>query len=313
MNLKNIQDPNINNICAIVITYHPDKELFGRIERIASQVNKVIIVDNGSFKVSIEMLKKISSKLGAHLILNENNLGVATALNIGFKEAKNSHEDFEWCLTMDQDSIVETNMIQNLITAYKDCPFREKVGIIGSNYEEYHTGRILFNNEGVFNSWAEVENLPTSGCLNSLNIFQIVGKFRDNFFVDYVDTEYCFRIRDHGFRVIISPLINMRHPLGNYKFSNLYKFLFGKDMITNYPPTRHYYWTRNGLKLVRERFWKNTAWALKELYYLTFRRVLIVLLFEDLKLQKLRSILLGIFHSIINKEKTLIPNSNSIN
>ena len=68
--LKKTQEPNINNICAIVITYHPDKELYGRIERIVSQVNKVIIVDNGSSKACIEMLKRISSDLGVYLVLD---------------------------------------------------------------------------------------------------------------------------------------------------------------------------------------------------------------------------------------------------
>ena len=162
----------------------------------------------------------------------------------------------------------------------------------------------MFNNEDVNDSWAEVDNLPTSGCLNSINIFQKVGKFRDELFIDYVDTEYCMRIKDHKFRVIISPLINMTHPLGNYKSNNLYKFLTGQGMITNYPPVRHYYWTRNGLTLVRERFWKNTKWALNELYYLIFRRVLIVLIFEDHKFLKLRNILLGFIHSILRKTKT---------
>ena len=62
--------PNMQNICAIVITYHPDTELYDRIERIASQVNKVIIVDNGSSEKNILILNKISTELGVHLILN---------------------------------------------------------------------------------------------------------------------------------------------------------------------------------------------------------------------------------------------------
>ena len=302
---QNIVEPCKNNICAIIVTFHPDEEIQDRIERIAIQVKKIIIVDNNSCQETRKKLKKISEHVGAKLILNNTNLGVATALNIGFQECINSQDGFEWCLTMDQDTILKTNMIQNLISAYKDCPFREQVGIVGSNYEEYHTGRILFNNIGINNSWAEVEHLPSSGCLNSINIFQEVGKFRDEFFIDYVDTEYCIRIKDHGFKVIISPFINMIHPLGNYKFNNLYKFLTGHDLITNYPPIRHYYWTRNGLTLVRERFWKNTKWALNQLYYLILRRVLIVLIFEDHKLLKLRNIVLGIFHSIIRKAKNL--------
>jgi len=304
--LKKTQEPNINNICAIVITYHPDKELYGRIERIVSQVNKVIIVDNGSSKACIEMLKRISSDLGVYLVLNNNNMGVATALNNGFDFVNNCDYSYEWCLTMDQDTILYPHMVQNLIKAYKDCPFREEVGIIGSNYEEHATGRILFNNKKENKSWAEVEHLPTSGCLTSIPIFKFVGRFRDDLFIDYVDTEYCMRLKEYGFRVLISPNVNMKHPLGNYKFDKLYKFLFGRDMITNYPPIRHYYWTRNGIILIRERFWKNMKWAIKELYYLMIRRVMIVLLFEDLKIKKIRNIFLGFFHACIKHHSNLI-------
>jgi rhamnosyltransferase len=296
---QHILGPCKNNICAIIVTFHPDIKIQDRIKLIANQVKKVIIVDNKSSEEIRKELKIIAKDLSAKLILNDNNLGVATALNIGFQEAIDSKEGFEWCLTMDQDTILNNDMVQNLISAYNDCPFREQIGIIGSNYEEYHTGRILFNIKDVNDLWAEVDNLPTSGCLNSINIFQKVGKFKDELFIDYVDTEYCMRIKDHKFRVIISPIINMTHPLGNYKSNNLYKFLTGQEMITNYPPVRHYYWTRNGLSLVRERFWKNTKWALNELYYLIFRRVLIVLIFEDQKLLKLRNILLGFIHSFL--------------
>ena len=305
INLKISPEPNMQNICAIVITYHPDIELYDRIERIASQVNKVIIVANGSSEENILMLKKISSELGVHLILNQNNLGIATALNIGFDFAYKSDYLFDWCLTMDQDTILYPQMVQNLIIAYNDCPFRTELGIIGSNYEEYNTGRILYENKNDKKSWAEVEHLPTSGCLTSVPVYKFLGRFRDNLFIDYVDTEYCMRLKQNGFRVIISPKVNMRHPLGNYKHDKLYKFLTGSDMITNYPPIRHYYWTRNGVTIAREYFWKNMKWSIKELYYLLIRRVAIVILFEDLKIKKIKKIVLAVFHACINRHSKL--------
>ena len=116
------------------------------------------------------------------------------------------------------------------------------------------------------------------------------------------------RLKENGFRVIISPRVNMRHPLGNYKYNKLYKILTGKDMITNYPPIRHYYWTRNGITISRERFWKNMKWSINELYYLLIRRVGIVILFEDLKIKKLKVIILAVFHACINRHFNLEEN-----
>lgn len=291
------QAPRPDNICAIVITYHPDKGLFERIRQINQQVDRVVIVDNNSSAASLSMIEKISKELGVHLILNDTNFGVATALNIGVHYVIDCGGGYDWFLTLDQDTLPYPSMIQNLIAAYNECPNKNMVGIIGSNYQEKTTGQILFHGGREGEVWAEVENLPTSGSLTSIAAFQEVGGFRDDLFIDYVDTEYCIRLRQMGYIVIISPEICMLHPLGYYKPDKLYKFLCGRLMVTNYPALRHYYWTRNGIILVREQFWGNMKWSIKEIYYLIIRRPLTVLLFEDDKIIKMKNICLGIYHA----------------
>ena len=310
MNDQKRQAPTPHNICAIVVTYHPDEGLPERIERIWRQVDKVIIVDNHSSATCLEMIRKISSHLGVHLILNDKNLGVATALNQGVRYAIDCGDTYTWVLTLDQDTHPYPTMVQSLISAYNDCPYRERVGIIGSNYQEWTTGRILFPSGNGNQTWAEVENLPTSGCLTSIPIFEEVGSFRDDLFIDYVDVEYCMRLRAGGYRVIISPKVCMQHPLGYYKSDRLYKFLCGRSMVTNYPPLRHYYWTRNGIILAREYFWKNMKWSLNEIYYLLIRRLVTVLLFEDNKMLKIRYMCRGIHHAFL-PQRTKFPDNIS--
>ena len=301
--------PKKNNICAIIVTYHPDEEFPKRLKNVMNQVDKVIIVDNHSSSACLCMLEKISSDPRVNLIINKENLGVATALNQGVKHLTNYSESYSWFLSLDQDTLLFPFMLQNLISAFNECPFNHQVGIIGSNYQEWTTGKILFNSQQENQIWAEVENLPTSGCLTSMKIFQHVGNFRDDFFIDYVDTDYCLRLRDKGYRVIISPQVGMKHPLGYYKPNKCYNFLFKKSMVTNYPPIRHYYWTRNGLTLVGERLSKSLKWSLREVYYLLIRRLVTVLLFEDKKILKIKYIIIAIFDASLsrrNKKRGLI-------
>jgi len=291
--------PNKNNTCAVIVAYHPDNEFPERVERISKQVGKVIVVDNGSSENCVVMLNKLSEDKKVDLILNNKNLGVATALNIGLRFAINLDKGFSWCLTMDQDTIVYPELLEVLISAYTHCPFRRDVAIVGSNYEEWTTGRILFNADTDGQKWAEVDHLPTSGCLTSIEVYKSVGGFRDDFFIDYVDTEFCIRIKENGYRIIIAPKVCMRHPLGYYRKNKLYKILCGRSMVSNYPPVRHYYWSRNGMVLAREYTWRETRWAIGQIYYILIKRSLAVILFEDEKLSKIRNIFLGFFHSLL--------------
>lgn len=293
--------PTPENIHAIVITYHPDDGLYERIKCIQQQVNEIIIVDNHSSENCLAMIKKISSELGVKLILNKSNRGIAEALNQGVRYVVDCENTFHWILTLDQDSMPFPSMVPNLIAAYNGYPFKERVGIIGSNYREKTTNKVLFQEIYGNKTWAEVENLPTSGSLISTQAWRDVGPFRDDFFIDYVDTEYCMRLRNKGYRVLISPKVGMIHPLGYYRVSKLHKLLRGSSMITNYPPFRHYYWTRNGVILILENLWRDTNWSLNEAYYLFFRRIITILLFEDKKLIKIGNICLGVWHALISR------------
>ena len=290
--------PTRNNILGVIVTYHPDMELRGRVEKIRHQVDKLLIIDNKSAPDCVLMIQRISTDLGVDVIENESNLGIAEALNQGFKYAERFGDRYSWVLTLDQDSDCYSTLIEQLISAYDHCPFRDEVGMIGTNYREKTTARILHEKTTEDEDWEEVKNLPTSGCITSLTAFSELGNFRKDFFIDYVDTEYCMRLRGKGYRVLISPKVGMIHPLGYYRVSKLHQWLHGYSMITNYPPFRHYYWTRNGTTLIRENFRRDINWSLHEAYYIFFRRIITMLIFEDKRIVKLGNISLGVWHAI---------------
>ena len=174
--------PFSNNICAVIVTYHPDNGLRERIEQIRHQVDKLLIVDNNSASDCVAMIRRISTDLDVDVIENESNLGVAEALNQGFEYAECFGDRYSWVLTLDQDTYCYSTLIQQLTLAYKDCPFRDEVGIIGTNYKEKTTGRILHENTKADENWEEVKILPTSGCITSLAAFSESGRFSERFF-----------------------------------------------------------------------------------------------------------------------------------
>src|SRR5258708_4061614 len=80
--------PRKEYLCAVVVTYFPDEKLLDRLQKIQQQVDRVVVVDNGSSGESAESLRTAEQKLHLEVIRNAENLGIATALNQGVRQAQ---------------------------------------------------------------------------------------------------------------------------------------------------------------------------------------------------------------------------------
>ena len=52
---------NTTQVCAILVTHHPDDGFPDRIARIAPQVGALVIVDNGSNAAAVRMLRELTA------------------------------------------------------------------------------------------------------------------------------------------------------------------------------------------------------------------------------------------------------------
>lgn len=302
MNIANRSQasPRPDNICGVVITYNPDEKLFERLESLAKQVDEMLLIDNHSSGSARDIVIDAATRHGAHLLVNEENLGIAAALNQGIRFAID--QGSEWVLTMDQDTLASPTMIQDLLTAYNDCPFRNNVGAVGSNYREWNTGRVLLQNAaGYDETWIETDRVVTSGTLIPTSIFKEIGQFCEGLFIDGVDIEYCLRLRSRGFKIIMTTRPCMTHSLGNCEVVN---FMGIRGGLWHHPPFRNYYITRNNLLITRRYLKKQTKWVLRNLAAVGCR-LLATILFEDSRPDNIRYISLGIYHALISKSGRL--------
>src|SRR5260370_5972902 len=250
-----VTPPSKEAICAVIVTYHPDGGLFSRTERVARQVGQVVVVDNGSPDSSVSYLRRLYEKLQAHLILNCRNQGVACALNQGVRWA--AEQGYSWVLTLDQDSLVAHQMVDSMVKAFRSHASPEKLAVIAVNYSNSSNGRALLEPaEETDSPWKEVKTAITSGSLLSVRAFHAIGGFRDEFFIDCVDLEYCLHARAHVFLVILACTILMKHSI--WRMSK-HRFLWKETGTSNHLPFRHYFMARNTLTLSREYVWKEHA------------------------------------------------------
>jgi rhamnosyltransferase len=284
--------PSKSNICAVIVTYFPDEGFANRLSRIHMQVGHVVVVDNASDEETFKHVQTALSEPRIDVIRNSENLGIATALNQGVRWALEN--GYDWTLLLDQDTTPFHNMVRILTRAYDEFPRKNELAMIGSNYTPD-----LQPDSGASTapSWVKRKIVITSGSLVSLEVFRIVGFFRDEFFIDCVDFDFCLRTRSMGFEIIEVPEPIMQHFIGN---PTAHRLPWAETETTNHNPWRWYYMTRNHLILWREFLWKDPAWVVKAAYS-RIRVTLFMLLFEESKFLKVKYITLGFRDGIMGR------------
>ena len=276
------------DVCAVLVTYHPDAGFAARAARIAPQVAHTVIVDNGSDAGAMSGLHALTAHPGIALIANGANLGIARGLNQGIEYARS--RGCGWAVLLDQDSAVDDTLVKSLRAVAADFP-GPRLAVVGARFRDTQ-GRpadtLPLGQAG--GRWREVESVITSGSLVSLAAHAAIGPFRDDFFIDYVDTEYCLRARALGYAVI-----ETREPLMSHTVGAPSRHLaWGKTRwTTNHSAERRYYIARNNTVMLREYGTrKGRSWRWKSLvrsYRLTQR----IALYEDDRVAKILAVWQG--------------------
>lgn len=285
--------PTPQNTCAVIVTRHHDEELPNRIRDIQAQFSLVIVVDNGSPPASLEMLRTMAESPQVYLAENQANLGIATALNQGVDLALK--RGFKWVVTLDQDTRIFADLLTTLISVY------EKSGknnvMIGSNYWNAHKQQDFIRCTDNAAGFRERKTLITSGSLMSSSMFSAIGLFRDDYFIDSVDHEFCLRARRYGWRILISCKPVMSQCIGSC-VENASRLR--RVMAFNHSPVRKYFIARNTVATVMSYFCQEPAWCVRQGLRL-LSDFSSILLFEEDKIKKITAFIVGVAHGVAGK------------
>lgn len=219
--------------CAGVVTYNPDIKLLDRcIKSVYNQVQFIILIDNGSKNISdINSIKVMYPNV--ILVANNENRGISFALNQIANEAANKKID--WFLTLDQDSICPENMI-SIFSEYAKI---ENVAIICPTIQLR-----IHNDEPIEleDSFEYVETAITSGCLVSTSYWEKAKGFWNYLFIDKVDDDFCYTVRECGGKIIRTKAVKLEHEIGRPSIHSVFGMKFYTD---SYPSFRYYYIARN--------------------------------------------------------------------
>ena len=283
--------PNALNVCAAIVTFHPGAGFPESFAALMDRVPKWLIVDNRSSDEARQRLRTLSSP-SVEVLENADNLGIAAALNRAARRAQAL--GFEWLLTFDQDSRPDAQLVTKVVEAYSELPDGARVGMIGCNFVMEGAKWLFYDCDAADSRMVERATVITSGSLLSLKAFAQVGPFREDLFIDGVDSEFCLRLRRHGYQVfaVCEPL--MRHTVGEL---GAHPKLPARMRITHHSALRRYYITRNTLVVARQYWRHEPAWVALSLRVL-FSGFVGAMLFERQKWRKLGATVLGIIDAL---------------
>ena len=263
-------------LAGVVVVYNPTENLNKKIKTYLKKIDILYVIDNSLEDHSKQMIKSQKIKY----IPNRQNLGIAVALNKGAKLAY--QEGYHWLLTMDQDSEFEQDNLEKLIQYVKTCD-RNKVGIVSP----WHVTK-----EHKIKSKEKIEQVVevmTSGNLVNLDAWKKVGGWKDWFFIDCVDIEFCMNLKKHGYQIIRYNEAVLIHNLGNITLHHVLKKEFA---CTNHNFIRQYYMIRN-MYYLKELYQNDFPDQIKAMQRGAFGRFKNILVWEKDKYRKIRNMYRG--------------------
>lgn len=285
--------PSAKQTCAIITTYQPEHCLVECVKSIMSQVAEIIIVDDGNSKGNVAKLGRWFGNISQVTLWHQKtNSGIAAALNVGVNIAR--EKGYKWFLTLDDDSIPDSDMVQRLCEHLAKIKDPQTVGIIGMMRSDNNRRTTLPERNHHLHLYLDKRGIITSGSLFSLQTYTAVGPFREEFFIDSVDYDYCMRARAKGLRVIQVQEHGFTHSLGQEE-----RFQMGGYVVetASHSPIRLYYDFRNSTILAMEYFPKDPLFACATAVS-QFKTILRCGLFQKNKKAKLSAMMKGYMDAI---------------
>ncbi len=277
---------------AIVVTFHPGPDVPGNLAALRAQLASIIVVDNGSTPEELATLFQLSKELGLTLIQNGENLGIATALNIGIRCAQSQSAD--WVLLFDQDSCVTEGFVRAMLEGFQRSRWGDRLAIQVPRYLDRRL-QVVIPPDPVA---VGLEAAMTSGSLIGISTFERFGYFADPLFIDAVDYEYSLRLRAAGMVLDEVPEAVLLHSPGEPRVIRL----FGLRLFqtANYSPVRRYYQERNKIYVSRRYLTRFPVFCLKLAMFSTKDFVKILIAEQD-SIRKARFFLRGVWDGLTEK------------
>lgn len=230
---------------------HDTSEMLESLRGISYPNYEIVIVDNNSTTCDARLLKKEFPEI--RLIMSRSNLGFAGGNNLGLK-----HSIGDYILLLNNDTVVEKNFLEPLVRLME---FDQTIGVVSPKiyfYDEprklQYAGTTDINvittrgkkigygtiDSGQFNKIKETGYANGACMLVRQSLIKEIGFLKPEYFLYYEETDFCFRVKNNGYKVFFNPESKIYHKISSST---------GKAS-----PLQTYYLNRNRVLFIRLNF-----------------------------------------------------------
>jgi len=217
-----------NNVAVIILNWNGVRDTLECIESIRKndyQNFTIIVADNGSSDNSIIAIEH--QYPGIVIIDNKKNLGFAEGNNQAIRFALNNN--FRNILLLNNDTIIDKNCLRELAVAQEKLPLNSILGCKICYYDQkktiWHFGskwntkklkleKIAVNSSAdLYNDVLEVDQIVGCAMWISADTMKQTGLLEKKYFLNYEETDWCFRAKKNGFQIYSIPSALVYHKI----------------------------------------------------------------------------------------------------
>lgn len=284
---------------ALVVLFNPSESHVDRLFHLKTLCDNVVAVDNSPI-LDVSLQQRIQAA-GIDMLSNRNRGGVAGAYNSGLRRL--IEKKCQLLFIFDQDSEIPDNYVLHM----RDRCLRlgSRLFLIGPKIFDINVSRYLpahlIQGYGVKalaitdedQGLLRCSSIITSGSVLTAETFRTLGAFREDYFIDHVDTEYSFRATVEGVPIYIDTSLVLKHEVGKRIDRKLSFFTL---IQWNTSPLRQYYSARNCIHI--SRLYDARFPILVLVNVLTIQQLISVALYEEDKTKKVVALVAGIIDGL---------------
>ena len=257
-------------IGVIVVLFKPTDQEIRNISMYKDEVDKILIIDNSPINHQVIISNLIGLSKDIQYVSYTENIGLCKALNQGIR--KLASIGCEWIVAFDADSQLETNIFSVYRQTIAEYPDIISVAVFAPQHS-FDRGI-----KKIYSGYREVDWAMTSGWLINADIFLKNGGFFEPLFLDGLDLDYCYFVREQGYKVIECGEAVIKHHPGETKETKV----FNKTIKYGYAPPDRYLMQARCLVWTIRRYKK-----IFDIKMYVYKWVKVILLFDNTYIKRM--------------------------